>query len=418
MQLEIATHPILVGQLPRPLQDVLEEALLSHRYTLRLDPDNADALFNTAQVLTAIAEETATDEDDDQSEAKALKVLREALELQSTCLGVQERKYQEFLEQERHAIEQEEAAGHQATEAVGSRGDSESGDVDEGEWFTVVEPVTQDTLLDTALAQLGTITTLCSILNTSPEQASAHLSWAEELSTSLLQKLQAFSQEQPERLQEIALARGNLLSEMLEAGYRSGKTDAETYKRERDAAFAVGELALETSVESLTANARSLLAWNSALADAVNGDAEAHATLRWNVLTASISNLKSASAIRGISQDDLATTHLLRGDASLYLCAMASPPISHPTAVHSATQNAKSAEVYYRNASRLTPDQEERDVAVLKSAVAQYLQTYSQGDAQGDISPLLDASPRGQQWAIQQLEDMVAENLVSQALLS
>ena len=97
---------------------------------------------------------------------------------------------------------------------------------------------------------------------------------------------------------------------------------------------------------------------------------------------------------------------------------MAFPPTSHQTAVNTATQNAKNAEVYYKNASRLTQDQEEKDVSSMKSAVAQYLQTYSQGQAHGDLSNVLNASPRGQGWAIGQLEDMISENLVPQSLLS
>ncbi|KAI1770604.1 hypothetical protein F4818DRAFT_254507 [Hypoxylon cercidicola] len=415
VQLEIATHPILAGLLQRPLKDALEEALASHRYVLQLDPDNADALFNTSQVLTALAEDMASDEDEG-NEAKALKILHEALDLQSRCFSVQERKYQEFLEQERIANEQEEAVDNQAT-AAEPKDDTRQGDAgEESEWFNVVEPVTQDTLVDTVLAQLGTLTTFCSILSSSPEAAPAHtLSWVEEFSTSLLQKAQTFSGDQPERLQEIALAKGNLVSTMLEAAYRSGKIDVETYKRERDAAFAAAELQLERSFDGLVANARSLLAFNSALAESENGDAQLHSTLRWNVLTAIIANLKSASAIQGVSQEDLATTHLLRGDASLYLCAMAFPPTLHQTAKDTVTQNANNAAVYYRNASRLSQDQEEKDVSSIKSAVAQYLQTYSQG--QGDLSVIFNASSRDQEWTVQQLEDMVAEKLVPQALL-
>ncbi|KAI1136308.1 hypothetical protein F5Y05DRAFT_415496 [Hypoxylon sp. FL0543] len=422
VQLEVATHPILVVQLRQPLKQVLEEALRSHQYALQLDPDNADTLFNTSQVLTAIAELMASDEGDDaaSSEAEAIKVLREALELQSKCLSVQERKYQEFLEQERIANEQEENTGGDTTAATDPGNSPESGDAEEdGEWFNVIEPVTRDTLIDTVLAQLGTLTTLCSIMSSSPGAAPEHtFPWVEELSTSLFEKVQTISRDQSDRLQEIALARANLVSALLEAGYKSGKIDVETYKRERDAAFSTAELQLERSVDGLIANARSLLAFNSALTDVNNGDAESQSTLRWNVLTASIANLKSASAILGISHDDLATTHLLRGDASLYLCAMAFPPTLHQTAVNTAAQNAKNAEVYYRNASKLSQDQEEKDIASLKSAVAQYLQTYSQGQAHGDLGNLLNASPRGQGWAISQLEDMVAENLVPQGLLS
>ncbi|KAL7623589.1 hypothetical protein AAE478_007272 [Parahypoxylon ruwenzoriense] len=415
VQLDLATHPILIDQLQRPLEDALEEALVSHRYALQLDPNNADTLFNASQVLTAIAELKATSEDSETADTEALKVLQEAIELQRGCLSVQERKYQEFLDQEHAGKGQGEAATDQATQIPEPEDGSEPANaVEEEQWFNIVEPVTCDTLIDTVLAQLGTLTTLCSIINSSPGIGPAHvLSWVEELSTDLLQKVQTFSRHQPSRLQEIVLARGNLASATLETGYRYRRIDAETYKRERDAAF---ELQFDRSVESIIANARSLIAFNSALAEAENGGVQLHSTLRWNALTASIENLKSASAIQGVTQQELATTHILRGDASLYLCAMAFPPVSHQAAVNSATQNAKNAEVYYLNSSRLTRDEEEKDISLLKSAVAQYLQRYSLGQGQDDVGSILTSSPRGQQWATKQLEDMVAENLVSQAL--
>ncbi|KAI1800123.1 hypothetical protein F4811DRAFT_540750 [Daldinia bambusicola] len=420
VQLEIATHPILVDQLEQPLKAVLEEALASHRYTLELDPENTDALFNQSQVLTAIAELIASDEDGEGAgnEAEALKALREALDLQRLCLTRQERKYQEFLELERFA--DEENMSEKPTQASASKEASESSGAEEDDgWFNVVEPVTIDTLLDTLLAQMGTLTTFCSVLSGSPEQVQpGTLAWAEEVATGLVEKIQTLSREKQDRLQEIALARANLISAMLEAAYRTGQMNAEAYGRELNSAFSNPDLQLDSFVDGLMAKARSFLALSSAIADIDNEDARSQSTMRWNVLTASIASLKSASAMRGISQEDLASTHLLRGDASLYLYSMAFPPLSHQTAVNTASQNAKNAEVYYRNASRLTSDEEERDVASLKSMVAQYLQAYSQGNVHGDISGLLGASPRGHLWVMQQLEDMVAENLVPQALLS
>lgn len=404
-----------MDQLQRPLREVLEEALASHRYVLQLDPDNADALFNTSQVLTAIAEDLASGEDDEGNEAQALKILQEALDLQSKCLSVQKHKYQEFLEQERVANEQEEAGDDQ--HMADTKDDTPQEDArEEEEWFNVVEPVTHDTLIDTIVAQLGTLTTFCSILSSSPKAAPANsLSWVEELSGSLLQEAQKFSSDQPERLQEIALAKGNLVSTMLEAGYKSGKVDAETYKRERDTAFAAAELQLEKSYDGLVANARSLLAFNSALIDGQNGDASRHATLRWNALTASIAQLKSASTIQGISQEDIAMTHLLRGDASMYLYTMGYDIPIHPSyqpAKDTAAQNVKNTVVYYRNASRLSQDQEEKDVSSFKSAVAQF---FSEGAR--DLSIVFKASQRDSQWTTQQLDDMVTENPILEIML-
>lgn len=77
-------------------------------------------------------------------------------------------------------------------------------------------------------------------------------------------------------------------------------------------------------------------------------------------------------------------------------------------------QNAKNAEVYYRNASKLSQDQEEKDISSIRSAVAQYLQAYYQGQGAGCVSGLFQTCARGQAWVATQLEEMMAENLVPQ----
>ena len=46
MQLEIATHPILVEQLEESVLDALGAALESHRHALGLNPNDANTLFN------------------------------------------------------------------------------------------------------------------------------------------------------------------------------------------------------------------------------------------------------------------------------------------------------------------------------------------------------------------------------------
>ncbi|KAG4217056.1 hypothetical protein PC116_g34463, partial [Phytophthora cactorum] len=185
--------------LEQPQRAVLDEALASHRYTLQLDPENSDALFNASQVLTAIAELIATDEDEESgNEAEALKALREALDLQSTCLGLQERKYQEFLELERFANEQNTSDKPATTAASKEASESGGGAEEDDEWFNVVEPVTSDTLIDTLLAQLGTLTTFCSILSSSPESAAPPntLAWVEEISTGVINKIEIISRDQ------------------------------------------------------------------------------------------------------------------------------------------------------------------------------------------------------------------------------
>lgn len=164
VQLEIVTHPLLLKKLEVPVLNGLQEALISHRYALSLDPDNADALFNTAQVLTTIAEESA--KENPIAISDQLKLLEEALELQTRCLSIQEMKLEE---NERQQHESQETTAPPEPVASGAEPTQQENDIDaaEDQWFSVLEPITPDTLIDTALAQIGTLTTLCSIISSS-----------------------------------------------------------------------------------------------------------------------------------------------------------------------------------------------------------------------------------------------------------
>lgn len=412
MLLEVATHPILVEHLKIPLLDALKAALDAHRHALQLDPDNADALFNTAQVLTSIAEEIAND--DSIPDKEALKLLQEALELQSKCYSIQEFKLEEGIEQERRANEQAASTVDVPQPSVAQEAPDQHATEEDDQWFTVVEPVTRDSLIDTVVAQFNTLTTLCSILTNDPAIAPpSTLPMIEEYSSNLVQKIPSISQDKPERLREISLSKANFVSVLLEAGLKSGKVDAATYKRERDTAFTFPELSGQGSAEVLLANARSLLSFNSALADIYYNDG----AVRWNALTEGIQHLTTASKVQGIDPSELATTHLLRGDANLFLYSLALPPASHQAAITNAAQLAKNAEVFYRNASKLSGGREEKAVANLRSVVAQHLQQQVANGTALDIGAVVTAAgSSGPQWALEQLEDMVAEGLLPQSL--
>ena len=304
MLLEISTHPLLVPHLaPRPLLEVLQQALEAHRYALALDQDNPDTLFNTAQVLTAVAEALA--KDPNHADTDALRPLEEALELQNRCLSIQELKLEEYVEQQNEAARVvSESPGEPASDENNDRAEDSDEELPatamEDQWFSVVEPITKDTLIDTILAQLATLTTLCSVLG-SPDASvpSSSLAWVEEYSSKLIQtKLPLLLQDgDPERLQEVALARANFLSELLKAGYTQHSIDPETYKRERDGAFLEPGLNLERNFAGLMANANSLIAFNAVLAENESSDSASYAALRWGALSAAMANLAAAAKL-------------------------------------------------------------------------------------------------------------------------
>ncbi|KAK6857047.1 hypothetical protein PG995_007234 [Apiospora arundinis] len=401
--LEVAEHPALLNELRDTPLEWLQKGLEAHRYALNVDANNADTLFNTSQILTSIAEEIAND--DDISDEEAFKALQEAMELQQKCLSIQEQRLQETLTQQQMAAEQPQETSAVSASAGASTEQEASGE--EYQNVTVIEPVTHETVIDTLLVQLRTLTTFCNVRSSSSESLSPEwLQGAEERSKEILSKLQVLSKDQLEKLPEIALTKAVFSSALLEVGYRSGNLDAVTYKTERDAAFAIPELKLESSHEALIENARSLTAFSSALAEIQFTDAQSLAVLRWNALTESIKSLKMASEVQGIDNDEKATSHMMRGDCSLQLHNLQFAPWSHQSAAANAAQFLKNSMVFYRNAKALSADVAQ--VAGLRAVVAEYISTLKEGQS-ADIMTVIKLSNGDPAWVMEQLEDMVAD---------
>ena len=415
VQFEMATHPVLVKQIQEPLVSLLETTLASHRYALSIDSENADTLFNTAQVLTSLAEEVAKARD--LPDNQGLPLLEEALELQNRCLSIQEYEFTASQEQQAAAIanaaESELEGQNPATaEEEGGFLQHEAPDAEEERWASIVEPVTQDTLIDTIEAQLATLTTLCGILSTVQEsKPTVNLAWVEEYSTELLNvKLPAYLRNTPSRIQDMALTKANFMSSLLEAGFRLENLDAQTYKRERDATFTAPEIGMSTSAAALIANAVSLIAFNTAVAETVLVDVAPLSSMRWNALSAAVSDLREAAKMPNIAPEDLPRTQALRGDASLLQYQLSQPALAFSSAVANAVSVLKNAEVFYRNASKLSRNQDEKDEATLKEVAAVYLQDVAAGKAK--MQALLDR--QSQTWILGQLEDLAEEGLIDQ----
>ena len=169
VQYEMTQHPKLATQLPASLTEILQIALQSHREALSLQQDNTDILFNTAQVLTSLAEVvTEGKRHSEQQTHDGLASLQEALELLQRCLALQELRLTESQEQisamEENASSAEPVGDDEAmVETQG--GPSETSDSPQQEqWASVIEPITKSTLVDTAIAQLETLATLCGLL--------------------------------------------------------------------------------------------------------------------------------------------------------------------------------------------------------------------------------------------------------------
>jgi len=416
VQYEVATHPKLAKELQQPLVDLLKIALASHEYALRIDENDADLLFNTSQVLTSIAEELANAG----STQEAIELLCSALKLQARCLSTQEQRYSETFEQEKEARKileapQEEDDAFEEMHGIEKPNVESLADKQEGQWASVLEPVTADTIIDTICACFGTMTTLCTTIGTSRYPLWKELS--EELESQykrLVSKMQELPLADLARMHEAALADAILQSAMFDLSFVLEALPAVKYKSMLDGLWTTNQphLNLETNVDALVAHAHALISFNFSLSVAQNaippGTRTESADHRWITLTQAIKSLAKASSIPSISTDEKAKTHLLRGDASLLQYRMSNPAI-HPQAIANAATLLKNAQVFYRNAAQLSTDRGDKEHALFRCAVVQNIQDPDSTGRPALSTIFCDDQDRR---AAEELQDMLDEGLV------
>ncbi|KAI0147208.1 hypothetical protein GGR57DRAFT_505947 [Xylariaceae sp. FL1272] len=465
LELEKATDSELSEVPQGPLIKVLQQALESHQIARDIDPQHADTLFNMAQVLTAMAEIHA--EDDDTDDTEALQNIQQALECHSECFNLQLKNYiQHRQELEQAMRETAENQSHVNTphEAPSSAMETQTQTSDqEGQWVSIEEPVTASTLLDTIIAQIEALIFLCSLLNNSiptgpdPSRGLAtpeSMAWIQSYSAKLLtQTLPTLLNENRDtlesRLPEVALPRAMFTSSYLQLSLRMSMVTVEAYKQELDSAFAQPGLDA-TSPGTILESAQALLSFNNALADramtlADGNTEEAHAALRWKILLEAQSRIASVASRKGMTTEPLAKSHLLRGDISLLLQMLAYPPAAHTQARTTTPQLLSHAEVYYRNASKLygslgSPGKMDKLISELRGGIVTVLQELTAAQSAAGSSIGQDNSgtmvglqaPREQigealqsvlkvkseSWARDQIEDMVTMGLIREEIFS
>ncbi|KAH0555988.1 hypothetical protein GP486_006069 [Trichoglossum hirsutum] len=391
VQYDITQHPALAAQIPASLVDLLRTALESHRVALRLQQENADVLFNTAQVLTSLAEALSEGRGSvPESELKggALGLLEEAVELFQRCLTLQEYQFSESqaqmeemagAEQNASQTEGEDTLMGDTASTAAAEAAAASLEASEDErWATIVEPLTPDTLLDTALAQLETLTVLCGL---AISEAGSGLAWIEEYSTNLiLNKISALARG-TDRQREVALARANFICAFADASFKSGQMDLQTYKKEVFLAFDDEKLGdITNDPQILSAKAEALMSFCSAIADPFydqNLDAGTPGdinSVRWNHLSLALDSLTMASKLP--EARNVAKIHLARGDVEMLRFRLGQPPNNYEPAQKNSETLLKNAAVYYRGAAGVARNagmKEETTEAAMKETVAKGL---------------------------------------------
>ncbi|KAE8159905.1 hypothetical protein BDV40DRAFT_228403 [Aspergillus tamarii] len=330
VQYEVTQHPKLAAQLPAPLADILNITLQSHREALNLDQDNMRYTEMQEQIKL----------------------------MESGNVGPHEEEMQEQTMQE-------------STEDAG---ESKPSDQQE-RWAAVIEPVTKDTLVDTAVAQLETLTTLCNLLTFNP---GVGLGWVEESSADLLQEKISAYVEGSSRHYEASLARAKFTCALNEVLYRSGRIDVETYQTEITHVFGP-DLNLSADPEGLCSKADALTSFNTAVTDLPPSNNHEVFTkslmLRWQSLSVALDALTKASKLP--DADNLPKIHVARGDIEMNRWRLGMPPWEYTMAQQNATVLLRNAQTYYRGAAALARRDgnadEERD-GTCKEALAAALE--------------------------------------------
>ena len=339
------------------------------------------------------------------SKDRALTLFQEALGLFQRCLELQEFQFAEAEQQSARFKDSDTVAENEMAMMSGSVSDAS----EDESWASVMEPVTRNTLVDTLIAQLETLTTMC---NLAGSQRNSELAWIEDYSRELIQGKIAFYVEGTQRHQEVALTKANLICAYSDYQFRSGFLDLSTY--ERDVATAFVEIPnLSQNPQMLCDMADAELALNASVTISLQATSQAPCydrtqlnTYRWTHLTKALDHLTAASKLR--HTQNLPKIHLHRGDCELLRYRLGEGSVPYDVARKSASTLIGNAEVYYRGAARLARNEgavdEEREALVKEAVAASIL---------GNVVKLSELVGKDKKLVSEVVEDMRDEGLLS-----
>jgi len=411
LQYLILTDPRLKEQVEGEPVDLLQEALASHRYALKLDETNADILFNTAQVLTSLAEEFDDEDEyeaDDNDIPPAIALLQEAIELFESCATRQEMQFEEI---QANQGEIEPNTQPEKSQSINASDDSSIEDGSKEEWALIAQPVTPLTLLETATATLTAITSLVSAYSTAPEgsiQGSSALAAISSMGVKILDSklptylrlLAAMPKQEMETdeshiislssatgassrpmnidlahaaTQEVTLAAALFRASLAEAEFRLRLTSVTEYAARLKETFQNPAAGLESTPSHLLAYADSLADFASAIAERERDSRASQNTLD-ELVSAAWTALSLADECLGRAIDSLGQTsvpdvspppksklYLLRGDASLHRWRLARTTTATKAIKDSEAILLKNSGVYYRGAVKLASSEEDEE---------------------------------------------------------
>lgn len=406
---------------------LLEETLNSHRHAISLNSTNTDILFNTAQVLTSLAEAGLESGTQEAAKTPARSLLEEAVDIFTGCLQRQQQEY----EQMQAEIAKAQASGEYQEAWEGDRAQAEPEDVEgdsaserPGDWATVEEPVTPTTILETCTAQLGALITLLGLytpedLPSIEKKAQDGLLTATEIIPALISIIDASpdsdSEDEPESgptlsigqpaaeedptspKEDAVLAAANFQASIAEAMYRSGRSTSTQYAQQVEHTFAaLLKYSQRTKTPGLayvnvgSSYADALIDLASSIADSLQYSASSPTfasdlEIQWTALSQAqktLTELSTAPLSSMLSASRLADIFLARGDTELFRFRITITPGAKATWANSKAVVVANAGVFYRGARSYAQNAgaaQTRAMADAKAIVAEILKEVSSG---------------------------------------
>ncbi|CAK4030595.1 hypothetical protein DOTSEDRAFT_163364 [Lecanosticta acicola] len=407
LQLEISQQANLVEHIGVPLVEWLQTTLESHRYALQLNQDNPDVLFNTAQILTSLAEQLS--EDDRQAEARTL--LQEALELLSSCLSRQEI----MLEQHKLDFPDTEEGGvplepQDQPSPAPAPSSSQHVDMGDEQSATVETPVGPVDLLDTVHASLSALTTLVPLVDESDLQNLGDMAQAltETKAPGYIPLLPA--EDQTKEVFAIALDRATFIAAFANVQFEAQVIGFQTYLERLDTFDVPGK---EEDVNALCSEAQARTELVMSALDRFDEPSELPSATCWKQLTLAQDLYSKATRLTSEeAQERKADIYQTKGDLELLRHRIANVQKADLSDAirKSAPTLVQNAQTYYKGAvshAKASEDEEVEEDAQQRWDLAKHIAAvmYGNGSPTEDVEGLSEA-----------LEGCVEEGLVSSSM--
>jgi len=442
---------------------LLQETLISHRFASSLNPTNTDILFNTAQVLTSLAEASLEAGTQAATKHDAIPLLEEAVEIFTRCLESQQQHYSQMQEEiakaeasgeyrEAWEGERQQPTGTQEEDMETDSGTSEAA----GDWATVEEPLTPESILDTCTVQLTALATLLGLYDPTTSLFNIEKRAHDGMDTAtnkipalvaLIDKSSSSSKKEMDEpkagptlsigsvsttedatttpREDAVLAAANFQASIAEVQYRSGRTTSTEYAQAIEQTFNSLVEGAKTTTSPDLATANILSAYGDALMDLASALADGgqytttspsfttDVDIQWTALTQTqnlFTQLSSAPYTTILPPSQLADVFIARGDADLFRFRISLLQGVKPAWLKSGPTLVANAGVFYRGA-RSYADRagiaQVRGTADAKAIVAEILKEVA------SASPEIKDTWKGRSADLAKvLEQMVEEGVV------